>query len=272
MLEWMFELISRKHPPRKVAFLHIPKCAGTSVNKFLKSHLGSARSGRTIMLNSIDLLHRERLSGAQLRSASYVAGHCGWADLADLSNSHFRFTILRSPAERILSLYDFCRTLPPEKNTAHFPLAAAKRLSFKLFCEAQDKSVRMFVDNAQARTLADNYTKLDDELPPNWDDVAVRNLEALDFVTTCEQLNARMRHFCALIGLPEPKKPIQLNVRRDPPTDLPDVHEAEAILGARIAIDQRLYEMAARQEKLECSTYVSPIQNHSKTALDEHNV
>ena len=103
---------------RPAAYLHIPKCAGTSINHHLKRHLGSVRSGRAVAINSIDVLRGRSSSPAAARRARYVAGHCGWDHIADLGDTHLRFTFLRQPAERVLSLYVFCRSLPESRNSS----------------------------------------------------------------------------------------------------------------------------------------------------------
>lgn len=197
------------------------------------------------MINSMEVARSGvRPSARQLLEAPYVAGHCGWSDLSGLAGSHFRFTVLRKPAERILSLYDFCRKLPPDQNTALFPIDAAKSQSFEEFCWSDDPLVRMFVDNTQTRTLALNYTVLDDQLPSDWESIAEQNLRALDGVLLCESLDRQLPDLCTLIGLPAPQPSLKRNVGKGSRTDLPTADEAAKILESRIAADQRLYELA----------------------------
>lgn len=234
-----------KDPKRKIAFLHIPKCAGSSVNWHFKKQLGSARSRRTVMLNAIDIkMTGKRPDQETLNQAAYVAGHCGWDDLVPLQDTHFRFTVLRDPAARTLSFYDFLRQLPSANRAPFFPVAAAKTLSFEAFCTANDPAIRMFVDNVQARTLASSYIDLDDDLPLDWQRMAHRNLAQLDFVATCENLNADMPKLCQMTGLPVPRAGVERNVRRERSHHLPSLDEARDLLGARIAADNALYKQA----------------------------
>lgn len=228
----------------KIAFLHIPKCAGTSVNWHLKKHLGSARSGRAVMLNAIEMkMSGQRPTPEQIRAAPFVAGHCGWEDIAGLANTHFRFTVLRKPVERTLSFYDFCRSLPSEKSAPHFPIRAAQTLSFEEFCSADDPAIRMFVDNVQARTLARSYLSLYDDLPEDWQSIARTNLTALDFVAISEKLDAHLPALCRRTGLPTPKQSVKRNVRSATNANLPSLERAHDILAERISADQRLYEL-----------------------------
>jgi hypothetical protein len=232
----------RETATRHTAYLHIPKCAGTSVNHHLKRHLGSVRSGRAVTINSIDVLRGRSTPLAAARAARYVAGHCGWDHIAELGDTHFRFTFVRNPAERVLSFYGFCRSLPETRNTAHFPVRAACALTFEAFCRSEDPAVRMFVDNAQARALACDYTRLDGALPDDWRARAASNLEKLDFVGLSERLNDQFPALCALIGVPPPGAPSRKNVGGGRDGTLPSTQEAADILGDRIAADAALYE------------------------------
>jgi hypothetical protein len=231
----------RETATRQTAFLHIPKCAGTSVNHHLKRHLGSVRSGRAVTINSIDVLGGRSAPMTAARTARYVAGHCGWNHIADLGDTHLRFTFLRRPAERVLSLYGFCRLLPESRNTAHFPLRAARELTFEAFCRSDDEAIRMFIDNAQARSLACDYTSLDDALPSDWRSRARANLSKFDFVGLSERLDEQLPIVCGLIGIPPPKPTPRKNVGAGDVLALPSAPEATEILGDRIAADEELY-------------------------------
>ena len=231
----------RKSAARPTAYLHIPKCAGSTVNEHLKRHLGSVRSGRAVMINSIDVAQGSAACLEGAKSARYVAGHCGWDHISGLGRTHVRFTFLRNPAERVLSFYGFCRSLPERKNSAHFPLQSARTLSFEAFCRSEGDGVRMFVDNAQARALACDYTRLDGALPADWRRRAEENLAKLDFVGLSERLDDQFPSLCALIGIPPPGTPSHKNVGLGQDGTLPSPEEAAAILGDRTAADEELY-------------------------------
>ncbi len=246
MLRWVLNEILGGQNTRRVVFIHIPKCAGSSINWHFKKNFGSARSGRTQMLNAIRVLRTgERPSEDALRSAKFVAGHCGWDDVSKLSDSHFCFTVLRDPVERTLSFYDFCRNHVSEKSAPFFPIQAAQNLSFEDFCTSDDPSIRMFVDNVQARTLASNYTRLYDDQPKDWETLAEHHLRALDFVTVSEKLDAHLPILCARIGLRAPRRTVRRNVRiQKEKRDLPSPEVAAEMMGERMAADQRLYNIA----------------------------
>ncbi len=246
MLRLMLTEILGMQNARKVVFIHIPKCAGSSINWHFKKNLGSARSGRTQMLNAIRIARTgERPCDDALRSAQFVAGHCGRDDVRNLSQSHFCFTVLRNPVERTLSFYDSCRNLDSEKRAPFFPIAAAKELSFEAFCNSSEPSIRMFVDNVQTRTLANCYTRLYDQQLDDWEAQAEKHLKDLDFVTVSEKLDVHLPHLCEMIGLPAPKRTVRRNVRKKKENcDLPDLQAAAKILGERVEADQRLYKIA----------------------------
>ena len=230
----------RKIAARQTAYLHIPKCAGSSVNEHLKRHLGSTRSGRAVMINSIDAARGHEASLEAAKRARY-GGPLRMGSHRRTRRYALPVYVLRNPAERVLSFYGFCRSLPETRNTAHFPRAACA-LTFEAFCRSEDPAVRMFVDNAQARALACDYTRLDGALPEDWRARAASNLEKLDFVGLSERLNDQFPALCALIGVPPPGAPSRKNAGGDRDGTLPSTEEAADILGDRIAADAALYE------------------------------
>jgi len=239
--------------PARIVFLHIPKTAGSSVNAHFKHHLGSAWSGRAVGLNAAAGIDERRL--ARARRAAFVFGHFGWRTLEAVRGDAFAFTVLREPAERILSLYRFARRreLPP--GSGFEPLMeAARSADFAGFCLSDDPRVRPFIENTQARTLAAGY--LPEEC--GFDDgeailaQARTHVQALDFVALTETLDEDFATLARQAGLPPPCAGLYRNVGEGGPAAV-GLEAARAILGRRIALDEALYgfAQALRAERME---------------------
>lgn len=101
----------RWHRPRsesegrlRIIFLHIPKTAGQSihaalVNAFGKDAVCPARVNEQLRLLSVTELNRYQV----------FSGHLDWALLDCIKGPKYVFTVLREPADRILSFYFYLR-------------------------------------------------------------------------------------------------------------------------------------------------------------------
>jgi len=114
---------------RPIIFLHLPKTAGQSVRIFLQN----AFPRRSMFPGQIDH-HLAMHSRSDLRQYDLFSGHFSWSALDCLGPDSFVFTVLRDPAERLISFYRFMRRqgaqLAPE--TRHQPANAGARLASEL--------------------------------------------------------------------------------------------------------------------------------------------
>jgi hypothetical protein len=100
---------------KKIGFLHIPKTAGTSFGEWLRG---------LYFENEIYDIARTR--NPDMSQAGLVLGHLHLSTLRDSERTHI-FTILRDPAERLISLYRFGRS-----NLSGWPVDdPVKSLSFE---------------------------------------------------------------------------------------------------------------------------------------------
>lgn len=246
MFELVQKMLLRRDPAaarrRRIVFLHIPKCAGSSVNKHFKANIGSGRSGKAVLLNSMTGSADDPVQVARAKAAPFVGGHFGWRTLEAVRGEAFCFTVIREPVARLQSLYRFCRTLPPG-DPAGFPVEAAKRLGFVDFCLSDEPAVRAFVYNAQARTLASDYAPGHEV--EGFAELALEHLGRLDLVIPTERLDEAWpllaeRTQTRLIAA-KVRKNTTVGERGEPPTP-----EDLARIEARVWADRQLHEAAGR--------------------------
>jgi Glycosyltransferase 61/Sulfotransferase family len=94
------------HEPRRggpLAFVHVPKCGGTSFTQAIRAGWPEARVVAT--QGALDAIPTEELLGLDL-----IAGHFYAHRLAERTGDHFSLvTVLRDPFERLFSAYRFGR-------------------------------------------------------------------------------------------------------------------------------------------------------------------
>ncbi|MBU9889683.1 MAG: sulfotransferase family protein [Candidatus Omnitrophica bacterium] len=88
-------------PLRPVVFLHIQKCAGTSITELVRPYYHPS------IITHGD--HAGKRPEA-FRDIAFVSGHFGFDFASSFMKDRYSFTFLRDPAERIISYYYYCRT------------------------------------------------------------------------------------------------------------------------------------------------------------------
>jgi hypothetical protein len=146
-----------------VVFLHLQKTAGTSIvdiarqfygNDNVISHgayLGDANG----LLSSEKFFQMDHTQG-RLASIQFISGHFGYDFAKQFMGSHYSFTFLRNPVERILSFYYFCRIRDPNQ-FKHYELA--QRLSLDEFLELgfTDPDIKARIWNHQVCQIATGW-------------------------------------------------------------------------------------------------------------------
>lgn len=217
----------------KSVFLHIEKCAGSSVLTHLHAALGPGG-----LLHANENRHLRAPLAALLAHAPAVAGHFTFAAVAPVLPQAFAFTFLRDPVARVLSLYHFWREvgrpdagagqLDAQRNDLETILHAAPSQRASAWCNWQT-----FVLSGDT----DCERPAEDMLP-----AALRNLEQLDFVGVSEALDEGLHALCARRGWPPPAGPLRVNVTRSRPVDTPGA--LRALIASRNACDAQLHAHA----------------------------
>ncbi|HVZ99925.1 MAG TPA: sulfotransferase family 2 domain-containing protein [Caulobacterales bacterium] len=235
-------LAGRRAP--RVVFLHIPKCGGSSINYHFKSNYGSQRSGRSVLLDSMEGTAFDAGALGQARRALYVGGHMGFETLEQIAEDAICFSIVREPFSRLRSLYAYSRGITQTNHPGFARLAEmAKRSNFADFCLCDDPDARAMLDNAQARALAGAYYPFRHGDPAETLRAARRNMEALDFVLDMRRLTAAFPCIARRTGTRVVKGKTHAN--RSPDAGRPEMSRAEFMrvpeLRARVALDLELY-------------------------------
>ncbi len=237
-LRYRMKQLLGEAPPR-VAFLHIPKCGGTTIYRHFKTNLGGRRSHKIAHFNSLEFAAFDNEAIEQVRRAPVVMGHYGWSALSAIGEGVIRITVLREPFERLKSLYLYSRAKPSSDDPLFAPLLdAAKERSFGDFCLSPEPALRLLLDNVTTRTLAHDYYPL-----RPWDreraaQDAIAHLDALDLIVELSELDAALPRIAALTGTKLVRSQLRQNIT--PPI------QAEVISRAEFESDERLMSLIAQ--------------------------
>lgn len=151
-LGYAFDLVARRlagaGAPRRVVFLHIPKCAGTSVNALFKRSIGSGRSQRVVLIDDRSSDYERRVERA--RTAQFVGGHFGVETLEAVRGDAFAFTVLRDPFDRLRSTYGHFHTRRDGNPLAH----KVPHMTLEEYIASEDPEILQWTDNVIARQFA----------------------------------------------------------------------------------------------------------------------
>lgn len=191
--------------------MHVPKCAGSSVNYYICSRWNSALFGRGVRINDVQSQGAEReLLIQKARHSCYVYGHMSWATMDALARnrSAYVFTFFREPSARLYSLYRYATGLPLESRIAAVGNKdLAKRLGDMTrleFLQSHERRVRYDLDNFTVRQFSGSL----DVFPENdreWMGLVERakeNLLRLNYVGFHDRFSEGFEHVMRAIGLP----------------------------------------------------------------------
>lgn len=150
-------------------FLHIPKNAGATLHPILERHYGK-RIRRSISFAE-DLEALKQLPEAERRHIRLVKGHMPFGVHEYLAGRSRYITMLRDPAERVISHYYYVKRRPG--HYLHHHVAAGMSLA-----EFASAGISGEMDNGQVRLLSGH----DQDIPcgqctPDLLDTAKRNIE-----------------------------------------------------------------------------------------------
>lgn len=188
-------------PPQNIVFIHMPKCGGTSLHRWLLFVIDASLMSGERRRMPLELADDRR---AALESCKVFSGHFDVLDLPQFPDPKLTFTVLRDPVDRLVSLYDFWRA----HNDDHIQKKKlvgpriASALSFEDFLRNQESAIRHDIDNALVRTMT-GLTRTSDPIDgPQALDEACANLEKLDHVGLLDRLDETTDWLMKAIGAP----------------------------------------------------------------------
>jgi hypothetical protein len=184
---------------RRVIFLHLPKCAGSSVNFYFKARLNSPFGQKVVLLNDARRGADWEDAIAAARTAPFVGGHFGAETLEKIRGDAFVFTFLRDPVARLKSMYSYL--------ASHHRDSVRLEKSFEQFVLSKDPDDLLWSDNVQARQLAVSfaYPGAATLHRSNWAEAAIRNLAGFNFVGRTETFDSDFMALVKRIGMDVPK-------------------------------------------------------------------
>lgn len=253
---------------QRIYFYHLKKCAGTSLIRWLElfvadhaqAPLGLFQPSGTVAASGTGAWSMEqadaRASSLCLASFDFVHGHPSGADFA--VGGTYRFTVLRSPRQRLLSqIGDWRREAAHADN--HGPVAA------RLMRDAAAMSVRTFLltyaDHPDWGHMLDNYlTRAFLAGTIHADDVQSERLTG----RRVSQARARLRDSFDFVGLSEDMAGVQSILAHDLHRIHPPAPRHENVSGSARLADEaeeaaaEITRLCARDEEIyaeACSLY-----------------
>ncbi len=190
-------------------------------------------------------------SPEKFRGVRFVSGHIGYDYARHLMPGRYTFTFLRDPAERILSLYYFCRTRDPAEFVIY---KKAQELNLPDFLEAgfHDPWVRKNIWNNQVWQLAHGYAHLDDRTiddftPDELLRLATEHVTTFSHVGLTERLHEDVKPVLYALGLPIELSMPRMNVTEGRPLALAHDGAIRRSLEKLTELDRALYDYVRQQ-------------------------
>jgi hypothetical protein len=188
-------------PDHVLVFLHVPKCGGTTVHEWLAAVLAPGALSPERNRMPADLTAGR---ARELQQHRVFSGHFDVVDLAQFPGPQRRFTVLRDPVDRLVSLYDYWRAYRPDHIEQHDLVGprAARSMSFDEFVCGTDPRIVHDVDNTYVRTFT-GLIRTSDPIPDPEAALAraAEFVDSLDHVGHLDRLADTFRWLCADLGL-----------------------------------------------------------------------
>jgi hypothetical protein len=234
-----------------VVFIHIPKTAGTSVNKYFKDCLGAGPTGNTARIDYKNDLVQE-IQKINFNKIKYVSGHVGF-DLIELCRARniYSFRFLRDPKKRLMSWCSFHDAL-------HFKSLNEKGMAIDIGGRVERierwlQERRAWTDNVMVRQLGGSINDIP-STNQEWRKLfekSIKNLERMDYVGFQDTFDQDFENIRVHLGLPSPSRTPRQNTTKAiynrlgiPELEIKNVPDLDERLNQLSRWDDMLYEYA----------------------------
>lgn len=236
-------------PMEKLIFIHIPKCAGTTMSRFLDDRYAA---------RDIYPPHNPNEEGFQKtgpQEYKLVRGHFNFSELKKRGLEGKYITVLREPKSRLISEYHQIRRTTEADMNKH----SALRVQYE---EVTRMTLADFVrtrGNAQTIALSTN--------PPCLK-TAINNLESMSLVGCTDQLELFSSQLCQLMNWPRTELDLRLNPTSDDEKEKSDwdSDELKRALIHSNELDTQLYKHA--KDLIATQTQGLPPLDTGKASVD----
>lgn len=227
----------------KYLFMHVPKCAGTTIHKILMQNCPEGEFCPE-RFNGIHDMPRN-----ELERYSFFSAHMDFATVGRIPGKKYTLTTLREPAARIVSLYKFWRSHSLEfafRNKLHGPIAALS-LPFTEFLKYQDNGIQANIRNSMVRNFLGRCWS-DDEGALVVDDsaaldLALKNLSTFDLIGLTDDLTPMISALSETLGVEAPSViPRENKTQSELSDDEFHTDEAVALLNELTSLDRIFFE------------------------------
>ncbi len=243
--------IQDKH--KKIVFMHIPKTAGSSVNEYFTSIVGSEKS-RTFAEHDI---YSGKLAGDLISKYDFVSGHFFYGHVARFQDQALFFTVLRDPYKQLVSQIKWLDRYNLQHNLAEKnDLSRESKDIIEMIGQTDLGSVHQLdellvhlppygyhlLNNLQSRFIIGDSGNFD---PLSLRDIGfiAHNLKKFDYFCTLDQLSEVVPQVAMAAGYNDTPFDRHAN-RNDGPTEI-DLRDpiVRKVLEKHILVDLLLYDM-----------------------------
>lgn len=225
-------------------FLHTQKTAGTSIMMAAARHYG-----RHNVCSHGDFVGK---TPDELARYAFVSGHFGFDFAKSLMVDRYSFTFLRSPIERVLSFYYFCRTRDPQEFPI-YKIAQEHDLDSFLRLVHEHQVVRNSIWNGQTWRLSGGpgmpNVSADDLPPEQMLARSIENLDSFSFVGFTETFDDDVDVIMRGLRMPNALRPGRENVTHGRPLARDHSRQTIKLIEEMTELDQALYDAAWRRRR-----------------------
>lgn len=207
---------------RKLAFMHLEKCGGVGVMLWLapQFHPDQIDPDPSRATPPHQCYRGVPGLGPDVTRYSLLWGHFGLDPLERIDPGRFIFTFLREPRARLISIYQFWRSVRPEMlddQVSDPIIGSAHRNDLLGFLRDPEPSLRDYIDNFYTRRLTERYATGAERDPLAADPqgslaAALAALDRIGFVGISERMDDSVRRLATLIGAAPPEAAVRGNV------------------------------------------------------------